>query len=126
MIHHAVLGSLGRFIGILLESSEGNLPLWLAPAQVAVMPISDDQLGEAQAAVDGLLSAGIRADLYAQSETLSRRLVMAHEEMVPLQAIIGAREAASGSVALRGPEGQEVLSIEAAIHRLKEMGSPPR
>lgn len=125
MIHHAVLGSLGRFIGILLESCEGNLPPWLAPIQVAVMPISDGQIEAARAAMEDFQAVGIRAELYAQSETLSRRLVAAHDQMVPYQVIIGSREAASGSVTLRQAAGQAVYSLEDATNELMERVAVP-
>lgn len=125
MIHHAVLGSIGRFIGILLESCDGRLPGWLAPVQVAVMPISDDQLEAAQDALDLLQAAGIRAELYAQSETLSRRLVAAHEQMVPHQIIIGAREARDGAATLRSSGGQEILCLPQVVSHLLDQVKAP-
>lgn len=125
MIHHAVLGSIGRFIGILLENCDGRLPGWLAPVQVAVMPISDDQLEAAQDALDLLQAAGIRAELYAQSETLSRRLVAAHEQMVPHQIIIGAREARDGAATLRSSGGQEILCLPQVVSHLLDQVKAP-
>jgi threonyl-tRNA synthetase len=125
MLHHAVLGSLGRFIGILIESCEGRLPVWLAPVQVAVLPVSDAQADAARAACDALQVAGIRAVLYGQNETLSRRLVMARDEMVPLQAIIGAREAEAGAVALKDRAGQSVMPLGEAVQLVSSVAAPP-
>ncbi len=79
MIHHAVFGSIGRFVAILLEQHDGALPFWLSPDQVAVAPIAQDQAGYAAEVLDALLDADVRAVPYDGAETLSRRIVAAHE-----------------------------------------------
>jgi threonyl-tRNA synthetase len=106
MLHHAVFGSMGRFIGILLEHHHGRLPFWLAPVQVAVMPISVDQLGIAQELRRQLVAAGLRPRLFDESETLARRIVSSHDLMVPVVAVLGKREAQDGIVTLRSQQGQ--------------------
>lgn len=119
MLHHAVLGSIGRFIGIMLENSAGNLPFWLAPVQVAVLPIADAQHDAAQAVVDLLRAAGMRPALFGQAMSLGRRIVLLREQLVPAQIVIGKREAAEGFVMLKmdGEEKKVYLAgLEAALH----------
>lgn len=101
MIHHAVFGSMGRFIAMLLEHHEGRLPFWLSPEQVAVAPISDDQHRYAREVVAAFDRNGIRAVIYPAEETLSRRIVAAHEAAVPVIAVVGRREAEARTVTLR-------------------------
>ena len=98
MIHHAIFGSLGRMIAILLEHHGGALPFWLSPDQVAVAPISKDQAGYGADVLAAFEDAGIRAVAYDGAETLSRRIVTAHEMAVPVMAIVGGREMRDGRV----------------------------
>ena len=120
MIHHAVLGSVERFIGMLLEHHDGNLPLWLAPDQIVVASITDAQVDYAKSVVDRLVAAGYRAVSDVRSERLARKVVDAREAGVPLLAAVGAREAASDQVTLRRRDGaQEALAVDAAIAALR-------
>jgi threonyl-tRNA synthetase len=112
MLHHAVLGSLGRFIGILLEEYEGHLPMWLAPVQMAVLPIGEDQRGYAREVMDQLRAADLRPALFDQNESLQRRLVMVHEQKIPVQIVIGKREAEAGKVMLQDKAGKRAVSLE--------------
>ncbi len=105
MIHHAVLGSVERFIGMLLEHHDGNLPLWLAPGQIVVASITDAQIDYAKSVVDRLVAAGYRAVADVRSERLVRKVVDAREAGVPLLAAVGAREAASDQITLRRRDG---------------------
>ena len=125
MLHHAVFGSLGRFIGILLEHHAGRLPVWLAPVQVAVLPVSDAQGPEASALAARLQAEGLSVTLFDQSETLSRRLVEVHDRLIPVQAIVGRREVAEGTVTMRCADGQETLAEEAAVSQLIEWAREP-
>ena len=116
MIHHAVFGSLGRLIAILLEQHGAALPFWLAPDQVAVAPIAQGQAAYAAKVQMELEKAGLRAAPYDAAETLSRRIVAAHEAGVPVMAILGAREAERGTVTLRERDGaQSALSLGQAV-----------
>ncbi len=110
MLHRALCGSLERFLGILLEHHSGRLPLWLAPRQIRVLPISEAQREAAESLLEDLRAVGIRADMDASSESLGRRIAQAHEAGVAELAVLGAREVSSGSVALRGADGQRMLS----------------
>ncbi|MGZ3453181.1 MAG: threonine--tRNA ligase [Polyangiales bacterium] len=121
MIHRAVCGSLERFIAILLEHHRGDLPPWLAPESVVVAPVSEGQIEAAQAFTDRLLDDGMEARIDARAETLARRMVDQRRLGVPFSCVIGAREAESGAVSLN----REVLSIDAAIARLRGALSPP-
>jgi threonyl-tRNA synthetase len=125
IIHHAVFGSLGRFIAILLEHHDGSLPFWLAPEQVAVAPISQDQASYAAQLLDSFLGIGLRAVSYAGAETLPRRIVAAHEAGIPVMAIVGRREAADGTVTLRERNGDQSCSpLSDVLAALKARGRP--
>src|SRR5947208_13306523 len=111
MIHRAVLGSLERFIAILLEHTGGKLPLWLAPVQVRVLPVSEkvaDYAGRAAAACNG---AGLRAEADLRNEKLGYKVREAQLEKVSVIAVVGEREAAAGTVAPRGES--ESIGLEA-------------
>ncbi|MCE6958062.1 threonine--tRNA ligase [Cereibacter sphaeroides] len=118
MLHHAVLGSMGRFIGILLEHHEGRLPFRLAPRQVAVLPIAELQRPAAEHFAERLRAAGLRPVLLDGSESLQRRLVSAHELLIPVHAVIGRREAEAGQVMLQEADGRELADIPTAVARL--------
>lgn len=121
MLHHAVLGSMGRFIGIMLEHHRGRLPFWLAPEQVAILPISDAQAEAAEAAYAAIRGAGLRPVMLNGGESLQRRLVKAHERLIPVHAVIGKREAEVGQVMLQDSSGKRAMPLEDAIRALKEL-----
>jgi len=125
MIHHAVFGSIGRFIAILLEHYAGALPFWLSPDQAAVAPISQDQSPYAIRVLDALEAEGIRGVLLASAETLSRRIVAAHEASIPVVAVVGQREAQQGTVSLRERDGAvSVLRLDDAVGALRRRIGP--
>ena len=101
MIHRAPFGSLERFIGVMLEHTGGNLPLWLAPVQVTVLPITDAQNDYAQSVADALLEAGLRVELDTRSEKVGRKIRDAEVEKVPVMLIVGKNEAEAGTVSVR-------------------------
>src|SRR5262249_27014682 len=126
-IHHAVLGSLGRFIGVLLEHHSGALPFWLSPDQVAVAPISQDHAVYAARVLEVLEDQDVRAVLFGGAETLSRRIAAAHEASIPVVAVVGQREAEEGTVSLRERGGAvTVLSLQDAAAALRQRGTPGR
>jgi len=119
MIHHAVFGSLERFIAVLLEHHGGQLPFWLAPDQVAVAPVGADQAGPARAAWDAFFEAGLRVALDDRRETLGRKIAEARAAGTPVVAIVGAKEAAKGAVTLRRRDGaQATLALAEAVSAL--------
>ncbi len=101
MIHRALLGSIERFFGILLEHYEGNFPLWLAPIQVRILPVADRHVDRAREILQALDKAGVRADLDEARGTLGYRIREAELEKIPFVLIIGDREVRSGKVAVR-------------------------
>ena len=101
MLHRAMVGSLERFLGILLEHHDGRLPAWLAPEQVRVLPVHPEQHSYANEVVDRLREHGLRAMCDGSSESLGRRVAQAHGLRVPLLWVVGAREMQQRSVTER-------------------------
>jgi len=123
MIHHAVLGSMERFIGMLLEHYEGKLPFWLAPEQVLVASIKPDQAEYAEEVAAALEEAGFRAVADLRPERLSQKLHDAHAQHIPVLLAVGAAEMQQGEVAWREADGAvSVMSRAAAVARLGTMG----
>lgn len=118
LIHHAVLGSLERFIGMLLEHHRGALPLWLAPEQILLANVGPEQEGYVRKAAAALGREGYRVSVDARRERLARKIAEAHDQGLPLVAVAGEREAERGSLSFRRRGGQqEELSIaDAARH----------
>jgi threonyl-tRNA synthetase len=122
IIHRAVSGSFERFIAILIEHFAGAFPVWLAPEQVRVLPISDDLMEAAQQVTDRLTAAGIRAHLDHRNETLNYRIRDGEVMKVPYMAVVGRREAEAGTIALRvrgAGKKQDIVSVDEFIARVK-------
>jgi threonyl-tRNA synthetase len=117
MIHRAVLGSLERFIAILLEHTGGKLPLWLAPVQVRVLPVSEKVAEYGERVAGACRAAGLRAEADLRNEKLGYKVREAELEKIPSIVVVGEREAAAGTVAPRG-EGAEPLPLDAFVTRL--------
>jgi threonyl-tRNA synthetase len=100
MLHRVLVGSMERFVGGLVEHYAGAFPVWLAPEQVRVLPISEHQEESARELVSTLKAAGIRAVLDAR-DTLSSRIRTAELHKIPFMAVVGEREAEAGTVAVR-------------------------
>ncbi len=101
MIHRALFGSFERFIGILIEHFAGAFPVWLAPVQAVVLPISDAQLPYAEEVRDALLAAGLRVTLDERDEKVGRKIRDAEEQKIPAMLVVGEREAEAREVSLR-------------------------
>jgi len=122
MIHRTLLGSMERFVGGLIEHFAGAFPLWLAPEQVRVLPITDELADGAAAYAEALKRAGIRATLDDRSETLGYRIRDAETHKVPYMAVIGEREAEAGTVAVRARGAgrkQDVMPREDLVEALR-------
>jgi threonyl-tRNA synthetase len=118
MIHRAVLGSIERFIAILLEHTAGKLPLWLAPEQVRVLPVSEKVYGFAATVVARGEAAGLRVSADRRNEKLGYKIREAQVEKVPVIAVVGEREAQAGTVAPRtGPGAGEVVEVGEFVAR---------
>ncbi len=123
VIHRAVNGSFERFIAILIEHFAGAFPVWLAPEQVRVLPISDAQAEAAAQVHRQLRDAGLRATLDAGNQTLNYRIREGEVHKVPYMAVVGQREAEAGTVAVRtrgADSKQEVLPLAQFLGRLTE------
>jgi threonyl-tRNA synthetase len=121
IIHRAIFGSFERFIAILVEHFAGAFPLWLAPEQVRVLPITDEVKRAAAEYVSQLKKDGIRATVDDRTETLNYKIRDAETHKVPYMAVIGKREAESGNVAVRrqgAGQKQEIISRESFKERL--------
>lgn len=101
MIHRALLGAIGRFFGILIEYYKGNLPTWLAPVQVKVLPISEKYNQYAKEVYETLSSSGIRVELDKSSSTISYKIREAETQKIPYMAICGKRETKSNTISVR-------------------------
>jgi len=101
MIHRAMLGSLERFIGILIEHFAGAFPVWLAPVQVAILPITDRAIDHGQGVVTRLKAAGFRAIMDARSEKIGAKIRDAQLQKIPFMLVLGDREVQSGTVSVR-------------------------
>jgi threonyl-tRNA synthetase len=123
VIHRAVSGSFERFIAILIEHFAGAFPVWLAPVQMVVIPISDDQAESARQYGAELRAMGIRAEVDDRNETLNYRIREAETEKVPYMAVIGGREVEQGTAAVRvrgAGRKQEVLDRAELARRVLE------
>lgn len=121
MIHRAILGSLERFIGILLEHYGGKLPLWLNPEQVRVLPVSERFDAYAGTVTAALREAGLRAEADLRAQTLSKKVREAQLARVNYQAIVGAREEEAGAVSVRTRKNENLGAVPLAefVERLR-------
>jgi threonyl-tRNA synthetase len=123
MIHRAILGSLERFIGILLEDRGGVLPAWLAPVQAIILPIADRLNAPGEAAAGQLRAAGVRVEIDTRSESVGRKIREAELRKIPYMLVLGEREAADGTVSVRehGGEDRGAVPVEALAEELGEL-----
>ena len=124
MIHRALLGSMERFAGILIEHYGGRFPVWLAPTQVGILPVADRHLDFAGEVEAELRAAGVRTRLDSRSESVGKKIHDAEEAKLPYMVVLGDRELESGKVAVRshagGDEG-ESSTAELIVRILAEM-----
>lgn len=122
VIHRTILGSLERFLGVLLEHVNGRLPPWLSPEQARVLPVGERHAAAAGSLVEALRAAGVRATGSGSQETLGKRVREAEVERVPYVAVLGDTEVAAGTVALRvrGVKAPETLTVAAFVDRVRE------
>ena len=101
MIHRALYGSYERFFMVLIEHFDGNFPLWLAPTQVRILPVSDETLGYAHRVKNALDDAGLRAEVEDRDWTVGRKIRQGHDDRLPYMLIVGPDEESSGTVSVR-------------------------
>jgi threonyl-tRNA synthetase len=123
MLHRVLVGSMERFVGGLIEHYAGAFPLWLAPEQVRVIPISDDAAEAARSVAERLKARGVRVHLDTRNETLNYRIRDAETLKIPYMAVVGKREAESDSIALRirgAGKKQDVIPVTEFISMLED------
>jgi threonyl-tRNA synthetase len=127
MLHRAILGSLERFIGILIEHYAGRFPLWLAPVQVVVASITAEAAGYAAAVAQACKAAGLRVVLDAGNDKIAYKVREHSLAKIPVMLVVGRREAADRGVALRrlGGASQEALALAEAVARLSQEARMP-
>ena len=125
MIHRAILGSLERFIGILIEQYAGQMPLWLSPVQAVVMPITDAQADYATALAEKLATAGLRVEKDLRNEKINYKIREHTLQRVPFMLVAGDREKAASSVSVRQRDGKDlgVMSVDDLITHLQQLNS---
>ena len=120
VIHRAILGSIGRFIGVYLEHTGGDLPLWLSPVQVIVLPISEKSREYGLRVGAQLKAAGLRTQVDARDEKVGAKIRQAELQKIPVMLVVGEREAKAGTVSLRrrklGDEG--IVALNDLVTRL--------
>ena len=120
MLHRAIVGSLERFIGILIEQHAGALPTWLAPVQVAVLNITDAQADYAQAVVKTLQNQGLRVEVDLRNEKITRKIREHSMQKLPYILVLGDKEKAAGAVAVRARGNLDlgVMSLETFAQKI--------
>ncbi len=120
MLHRAIVGSLERFIGILIEESAGALPAWLAPVQVAVLNITDAQAEYARSVAKTLQNQGLRVDLDLRNEKITYKIREHSMQKLPYLLVVGDKEMAAGAVAVRARGGQDLgaMSLDAFVQKI--------
>ncbi len=121
MLHRAILGSLERFIGILIENHAGAMPLWLAPVQLVAMNITDAQADYVASVTQALVKQGFRAEADLRNEKIGYKIREHTLQKVPYQIVIGDRERENGTVAVRTLSGEDlgVMTLEALVQKLR-------
>jgi threonyl-tRNA synthetase len=121
MLHRAIVGSLERFIGILVEHHGGALPLWLAPVQMAVLTITDRQAAYARGVVGALKAAGFRALADLRNEKITYKIREHSLQKLPYQIILGDKEMQAEQVAVRTRAGEDLgaMPLDALVRRLE-------
>jgi threonyl-tRNA synthetase len=127
MLHRAILGSLERFVGMLIEHYAGKFPLWLAPLQAVVATITSEADGYAGEVLKALKARGVRAELDTRNEKINLKIREHSLQKVPVLIVVGKREAEEKTVALRflGGKEQEILALEAAVNKLSDEAKSP-
>lgn len=121
MIHRAILGSAERAMMVLTEHYAGAFPLWLSPVQVALLPISENELSYVKDVASTLSKEGIRVEVDESANTLGKKMVRAREQKVPYMAILGKQELENKTITLKNRAGEQItLTLDEAIAKLKQ------
>jgi len=124
VIHAAILGSFERFMGVLIEHTGGDFPLWLSPTQVALLPVGDDHEKVTSDVAEDLESAGVRATTYGPDESVGKRIRNVHENKVPLFAVVGDDEVDADEITFesrRNDIDDITMEIDGVAERIQEL-----
>ncbi|MEC7721676.1 MAG: threonine--tRNA ligase, partial [Pseudomonadota bacterium] len=127
MLHRAVLGTLERFIGIMLESYAGKLPLWLAPDQIMVCPITTEADSYGVTVMEALKEVGLRVGIDLRNEKINYKVREHSVSKIPVILAVGGREADGRTVSMRrlGSKESQILSLDEAVQMLAAEATPP-
>ncbi|RRR70699.1 MAG: threonine--tRNA ligase [Candidatus Viridilinea halotolerans] len=119
MVHRALMGSVERFLGVLIEHYAGAFPLWLAPVQAMIIPITDNHVPFAEQVRDQMIAAGLRVELDLNRDRMQGKIRRAQLQKIPYMLIIGNKEQEAGAVAVRMRSGEDLgpIAVEAFIER---------
>jgi threonyl-tRNA synthetase len=121
MIHRALLGSMERFMGVLIEHYAGAFPLWLAPVQVVMVPITDRHVAYAEKVAEDLRAAGLRVDVDASSERMNKKIRNAQLQKVPYMLVVGDKEVEEGAVAVRTRDNENRGAVSLADFKARAL-----
>jgi threonyl-tRNA synthetase len=126
MLHRAIVGSMERFIGILIEHYAGAFPLWLAPVQAVVLSITERQAAYAQELADRLRAAGLRVAADLRNEKISYKIREHSLQKLPYQLVVGDKEMQASAVAVRTRTGEDLgaMPVDALLARLQSEAHP--
>ena len=127
MLHRAILGSMERWIGILIEEYSGRFPMWLSPVQGVVATITSDADEYANKVFEQLKKAGLRVGKDVRNEKINYKVREHSQAKIPAIIVVGEREEVQGTVAIRrlGGKTQEILALDEAINKLLDESRPP-
>ncbi len=128
MLHRAIFGSFERFIGVLIENYAGKIPLWLAPEQIAIVPVTSDSNRYGEEVLKAIEKAGLRGILDIRNENVSYKVRKYSLKKVPFIFVVGDREAKDKQVCIRqlGSQKQEIESLDKAVEKLRIMAKRPQ
>jgi threonyl-tRNA synthetase len=121
MIHRTLLGSMERFVGGLIEHYAGAFPVWLAPAQIALIPITDDQVPFCQEVAEQAAKHQLRVEMFDQKERMQAKIRNAQLQKIPYMLVVGKREVEAGAVAVRLRDGGDLGAVP--VEQFLEMAS---
>ncbi len=123
MIHQANYGSLERFFAIILEHFKGNLPFWLAPVQISILTITDDQRAYAETIAQQLKTHELRVEVDQTSDQISAKIKRAQEEKIPWMLVLGKKEVGNNTITLRHHDGKQEfgLTLEQLLQKAAEL-----
>ena len=111
MLHRTILGSIERFMGILIENYAGAFPLWLAPVQAVIVPVKEENIDYANKVIQSLKEKGLRIELSAGNETLSKRIREAEIQKIPYILVVGDKEEKKKNIAVRKRKKGDIGSM---------------